>query len=329
MMLLDRWSRSMTYLRVSVTDRCNLRCVYCMPPEGVPWQPHASIMRYEEIAEVERVMAGQGLREVRLTGGEPLVRPGLPDLVRLVAAVPGIDDLALTTNGILLETLAAPLAQAGLRRINVSLDTLQADRFARVSRGGHLDRVWHGLEAAEAQGLSPIKLNMVVLRGFNDDEIESMARLTLTRPWQVRFIELMPTQNQIPWGSEFPSLDQAYISLHEIRARLEPLGLEAVADKVGRGPAREFRLRGALGTIGFISPLGESFCGQCNRLRLTADGKLRPCLFSDIEVPLLPALRAGEPILPLLEKAVALKPEGHTLHANSLPLSRCMSQIGG
>jgi cyclic pyranopterin phosphate synthase len=328
-MLQDRWHRSLTYLRVSVTDRCNLRCVYCMPPEGVPWQPHSAILRYEEIAEVARVMAEMGLREVRLTGGEPLVRPGLPDLVRMLAIIPGIEDLTLTTNGILLESMAAPLKEAGLRRVNVSLDTLQADRFARVSRGGRLERVLQGLEAAEAAGLSPIKLNTVVLRGFNDDEIEAMARLTLTRPWQVRFIELMPTQNQTPWGSEFPPLDQAYFSLQEVRARLEPLGLEAAPTKVGRGPAREFRLRGAQGSLGFISAVSEAFCDECNRLRLTADGKLRPCLFSDIEVPLLPALRAGESIVPLLEKAAALKPEAHTLRAKAPVLGRCMAQIGG
>ena len=328
-MLQDRWQRCLTYLRVSVTDRCNLRCVYCMPPEGVPWQPHSAILRYEEIAEVVRVMAEMGLREVRLTGGEPLVRPGLPDLVRMLAIIPGIDDLALTTNGVLLESMAAPLKAAGLRRVNVSLDTLQPDRFARVTRGGHLERVLQGLQAAEAAGLNPVKLNMVVLRGFNDDEIEAMARLTLAHPWQVRFIELMPTQNQVPWGSEFPPLEQAYFSLQEVRARLEPLGLEAATEKVGRGPAREFRLRGAQGSLGFISALGESFCDECNRLRLTADGRLRPCLFSDIEVPLLPALRAGESIVPLLEKAAALKPEAHTLHAETPTLGRCMAQIGG
>ncbi len=328
-MLHDRWDRAINYLRISVTDRCNLRCVYCMPPEGVPWQPHSAIMRYEEMAEVAQVMAEQGLSEIRLTGGEPLVRPGLPSLVRMLAAIPGIEDIALTTNGVLLEKMAAELAEAGVRRVNVSLDTLRPERFARISRGGDWQRVWRGLEAAEAHGLAPVKINTVVLRGVNDDEIEALARLTLTHPWHVRFIELMPTQNQIPWGDEFPPLDQAYISLHEIRSRLEPLGLEETPVTVGHGPAREFRLQGGVGKIGFISPLGEAFCDRCNRLRLTADGKLRPCLFSDIEVPLLPALRAGEPILPLIEKAVTLKPSGHTLHENPVVLGRCMAQIGG
>jgi GTP 3',8-cyclase len=328
-MLRDRWDRPIRYLRISVTDRCNLRCVYCMPPEGVPWQPHSAILRYEEMAEVARVMAGQGLTEVRLTGGEPLVRPGLPTLVRMLAAIPGIDDIALTTNGVLLETMAAELAEAGVRRVNVSFDTLRPERFARISRGGDWQRVWRGLEAAEAHGLMPVKLNVVVLRGVNDDEIEALARLTLTHPWHVRFIELMPTQNQIPWGDEFPPLEQAYIPLSEIRARLEPLGLEETPASVGHGPAKEFRLLGGLGKIGFISPLGEAFCDRCNRLRLTADGKLRPCLFSNIEVPLLPALRAGEPILPLIEEAVALKPSGHTLHQEPVFLGRCMAQIGG
>ncbi len=328
-MLQDRYQRTINYLRISVTDRCNLRCVYCMPPQGIVWQPHSSIMRYEEIVEVARVMAGLGLREIRLTGGEPLVRPGVADLVRLLAALPGIEDIALTTNGLLLDKLAPELAEAGLKRVNVSLDTLKPERFARITRGGNWDRVWRGLEAAEAQRLTPIKLNMVVLRGVNDDEIEDMARLTLARSWQVRFIELMPTQNQVPWGNEFPPLDKAYISLQDIRQRLEPLGLEPVDGKVGNGPASEYRLRDGLGKIGFISPVGDAFCNRCNRLRLTADGKLRPCLFSDLEVPLLPALRAGEPILPLIQQAVQLKPEGHTLHENPILLGRCMAQIGG
>jgi len=327
--LQDRFQRTINYLRISVTDRCNLRCVYCMPPQGITWQPHSSIMRYEEIVEVARVMAGLGLREIRLTGGEPLVRPGVAGLVRMLSGLPGIEDIALTTNGLLLEKMAAELAEAGLRRVNVSLDTLKPERFARISRGGDWSRAWRGLEAAQAAGLTPIKLNMVVLRGVNDDEIEDMARLTLTRPWQVRFIELMPTQNQVPWGEEFPPLEKAYISLQEIRQRLEPLGLEPVDGKVGNGPASEYRLRDALGKIGFISPVGEAFCSRCNRLRLTADGRLRPCLFSDLEVPLLPALRAGEPILPLIQQAVQLKPEGHTLHQNPILLGRCMAQIGG
>ena len=328
-MLQDRFNRSINYLRISVTDRCNLRCVYCMPPQGIAWQPHAAIMRYEEIVEVARVMAGLGLREIRLTGGEPLVRPGVAGLVRMLAGLPGIEDIALTTNGLLLEKMAAELAEAGLRRVNVSLDTLKPERFARISRGGDWSRAWRGLEAAQAHGLTPIKLNMVVLRGVNDDEIEDMARLTLTRPWQVRFIELMPTQNQVPWGDEFPPLEAAYISLQEIRQRLEPLGLEPVNTKVGNGPASEYRLRDGLGKIGFISPVGDAFCSRCNRLRLTADGRLRPCLFSDLEVALLPALRAGEPILPLIRQAVDLKPEGHTLHQNPILLGRCMAQIGG
>lgn len=328
-MLQDQWLRPITYLRVSVTDRCNLRCVYCMPPEGIPWQPHSAIMRYEEIATVAQVLAEQGLHEIRLTGGEPLVRPGLANLVRLLAAIPGIDDIALTTNGLLLEKQAAELAAAGLRRVNVSLDTLQPERFARLTRGGDWGRAWRGLEAAEAGGLTPIKINMVVIRGVNEDEVEAMARLTLAHRWQVRFIELMPTQNQQPWGADLPPLDQAYVALPEIRARLEALGLEAAPDKVGQGPAQEFHLKGGLGRIGFISPLGDVFCSRCNRLRLTADGKLRPCLFSDEEVPLLPALRAGEPLLPLIRQAAAIKPVGHTLHQEAIVLNRHMAQIGG
>lgn len=330
-MLQDQYGRQITYLRISVTDRCNFRCVYCMPAEGVPWQSHAAIMQYEEIAEVVRVAASQGINEIRLTGGEPLVRKDLPDLVRLIAAIPGIRDISLTTNGILLDKMAAPLAQAGLRRVNISLDTLDAGRFARITRGGSLDRFWAGLHAAELAGFSPIKLNVVAMRGVNDDELVDLARLSMDHHWQVRFIEIMPIRNQESWGLDFPSPESVYISIQEILRILEPLGLEPVgaAHTVGNGPAREYRLDGAVGTVGFISPLGEKFCDHCNRLRLTADGFLRPCLLKEIEIPVLPALRAGEPILPLLQKAVALKPSSHELEEESYSTGRCMRQIGG
>ncbi len=328
-MLIDPFGRQITYLRISVTDRCNLRCVYCMPPEGIKWQPHTTIIRYEEIAQIVKEAASQGINEVRLTGGEPLARQGLPELVRMIANIPGINDISLTTNGLLLEKYAGPLAAAGLRRVNISLDTLNPEKFRKITRGGQLERVWAGLEAAEAKGLFPIKINTVAMRGINEDEILDLARLSLDHSWQMRFIELMPINNQQPWGDGFPLPENAYLSIQDIQHILEPLELKAVSGKIGNGPSREYRMKNGRGTVGFITPMGDSFCEKCNRLRLTADGNLRPCLLSDIEIPVLPALRAGEPILPYLQKAVALKPQGHDLTKNFEPGRRCMIQIGG
>jgi GTP 3',8-cyclase len=328
-MLIDRFGRPITYLRISVTDRCNLRCVYCMPPEGVAWQPHSAIMHFEEIAEVVRVMAVQGVRKVRLTGGEPLVRPDLPQLVRMIAGIPGIEDISLTSNGILLEKMAGPLAEAGLNRVNISLDTLRSDRFARITRGGSYERAMKGLQAAEAAGLGPIKINAVAMRCINEDEIVELARLSLDHPWDIRFIELMPVKNQSPWGPDFPTPEEIYLSVHEMKAMLEPFGLDPIDTDAGSGPAREFRLKGGLGTVGFITPLGDQFCSSCNRMRLTADGHLRPCLLSDEEFFILPAIRAGEPLLPLIERAVESKPAGHELSQNHFPTNRHMQGVGG
>jgi cyclic pyranopterin phosphate synthase len=328
-LLIDSFNRPITYLRISITDRCNLRCVYCMPPEGVPFQPHETVLRYEEIAALARILAGQGVRAIRLTGGEPLVRRGVQDLVKMLAEIPGIEDISLTTNGILLEELARPLAEAGLKRINVSLDTLLPQRFAEITRGGSIQKVWDGIAAAEAQGICPVKINVVAMRGVNDDELVDMARLTLEHTWHVRFIELMPVKNQMPWGPGFPAPEDAYISVQEMHARLSSLGLEAVERSSGSGPARLYRARGAQGLIGFISPVGEHFCDTCNRLRLTADGSLRPCLLSDVEIPLRDALRAGEDVRPLVLKALNAKPAGHRLALDQAPNGRCMRQIGG
>lgn len=325
----DRFGRPITYLRISVTDRCNLRCVYCMPAEGISLISHDQILRYEEITEIVRLAAAHGIREVRLTGGEPLVRPDLPDLVRMMASIRGIEDISLTTNGLLLEKMAQPLAEAGLKRVNVSLDTLDAAKFARITRGGSLEKVWNGIHAAEQAGLMPIKINVVVMHGINEDELIEMAKLTLRFPWQVRFIEIMPIQNQVSWGKDFPSPQEVYLSVQEMWAILAPLQLQPLSEQVGSGPARLYSLPGALGAVGFISPIGEHFCQNCNRLRLTADGHLRPCLLSDIEVPILQALRAEEDLLPFFEKAISLKPEGHELARHHNPQSRCMRQIGG
>ncbi len=329
-MLVDPFGRKITYLRISVTDRCNLRCVYCMPPEGVVWKPHETILRFEEILKVVEAAAGEGVTEIRLTGGEPLVRHGIPDLVHMIAGVPGIQDISLTTNGLLLEKLAFPLAEAGLKRINVSLDTLNPGKFARITRGGSFDRVWRGLEAADAAGLAPLKINAVALKGVNDDEILDLARLSLSHPWHVRFIELMPIKNQAPWGEGFPPPAECYLSVQAIRDILQPLGIEPFGDSdSGLGPARQYRLPGAPGRLGIISALGEQFCETCNRLRLTADGYLRPCLMDDGEVYVLDAIRRGEPMLPLLRQAVRNKPRQHQLDQGEAPTGRCMTQIGG
>lgn len=328
-MLVDRLGREITYLRVSVTDLCNLRCVYCMPPEGVKKLSHNAILRYEEIAEVVRVAAQHGVRKVRLTGGEPLVRSDLPELVHILASIPGIEDISLTTNGLLLEKMAPALQAAGLKRINVSLDTLQPEKFARITRGGSLETTWRGIEAAERVGMRPVKINVVAMRGVNDDELPDLARLTITRGWDVRFIELMPVSNQAPWGEGFPDPAKAYLPVPEIKTILAPLGLEAIEENSSEGPAREFRVRGGTGRIGFITPVSEHFCLACNRMRMTADGHFRPCLLHDGEIEFLSGLRKGEPVIDYLRQAVEAKPEGHELAGQHLPAGRSMRQIGG
>ncbi len=329
-MLIDSFGRQITYLRISVTDRCNFRCVYCMPPQGVPHVSHERIMRYEEIAAFVQVAAAQGIRKVRITGGEPLVRADLPRLVEMISGIEGIEDVSLTTNGILLEKYASALAGAGLRRVNVSLDTLNAEKFALITRGGDLNKVLRGIEAAEACGLSPIKINTVIMRGINDDELIDLAKLTLRRPWNLRFIELMPIENQQPWGEGFPPPEDIFMPVSEVMDILQPLGLHPVDLPGDSGPAIPYRLDGGIGTVGFISPLTEQhFCQRCNRIRLTADGNLRPCLMSNVEIPVLPALQGGEPILPLLIEAVNQKPISHQLARHITPNGRCMIQIGG
>jgi len=328
-MLTDRFGRPVTYLRISLTPRCNLRCVYCMPPEGLPAPPRGVLLSGEEITAFVRAAARLGIRRVRLTGGEPLVRRDVVEIVRAIAAVPGIEEVSLTTNAMLLAKKAAALAQAGLSRVNVSLDTLDAGKFHRITRGGRIERVFEGLAAAERCGLQPLKLNTVVVRGLNDDELPALARLTLEKPWHVRFIELMPVGNGQDWGTGFPPDGARYFPVREMRARLAHLGLQPVETPRGNGPARTFRIPGAPGTVGFISPLGEHFCDSCNRLRLTADGALRPCLLMDAEVSVREILRAGLDVAPHLLEAVSLKPEGHELALRHYPAARRMAQIGG
>ena len=328
-MLIDSFQRQITYLRISVTDRCNFRCVYCMPAEGIKWQPHETIMPYEDIARFVRIAVEAGIREVRITGGEPLVRKNIEDLVRLIADIPGIKDLSLTTNGVLLKRFAKPLAEAGLMRVNVSLDTLRPELYRKITRGGEVQDVLDGIASAEQNGLTPIKINTVVMKGVNSEEIRDLANLTVDHPWNVRFIELMPIQNQKPWGDDFPSPQSMYMPISEVKKNLESFELESFPHPVGEGPAEDFRMPGSQGSIGFISPLSQAFCKNCNRLRLTADGNLRPCLLSDLEVPVWQTLKEGGDVLGQIQKAVHSKPENHELDGKSFPSIRCMMQIGG
>ena len=324
----DTYGRPIQYLRVSVTDRCNLRCVYCMPEEGIPLIPREDVLRYEEIVRVVRVAVEMGFVHVRLTGGEPLARKGIVDLVRELARIPGLDDLSMTTNGMLLARYAEDLARAGLRRVNISLDTLRPDRFRRITRWGRLEDVLEGREAALAAGLRPVKINTVVVRGLNDDEVVDLARLTLQPDWHVRFIEVMPLGEGAHWAGD------GVVPSAEIRARIEAaLGpLTAVRGEAGAGPARYYRLPGAEGTLGFISPVTEHFCGGCNRLRLTSDGRLLPCLLSDLAIDLRTVLRSGaddETLREVFRRAVVAKPREHHLAEEPVPAARPMSQIGG
>jgi cyclic pyranopterin phosphate synthase len=328
---LDAYNRPISYLRISVTDRCNLRCVYCMPPQGVIKRAHDEILRYEEIETVVRTAAELGITKVRLTGGEPLVRPGIVDLVRMLASVEGIDDLAMTTNAILLNDYAKDLAQAGLQRVNVSLDTLRPERFERITRCGRLEKMLAGMEAAHQAGLTPIKINTVVMRGMNDDEVVDFAHQTVELGWHVRFIELMPIGNS---GTVKDNWRERVVTAREIQEQIEAtLGaLEPAKVLPGGGPARTYRLSGAKGTLGFITPISDHFCHQCNRLRLTADGDLRPCLLSEYEIDLRTPLRNGadeEQIKRLILQSIASKPPRHHLDESQAPKGRMMSQIGG
>jgi cyclic pyranopterin phosphate synthase len=329
---LDAYNRPIQYLRISVTDRCNLRCIYCMPPEGIPWRPHDEILRYEEIETLVRAAAQLGITKVRLTGGEPLVRLGIEDLVRMIAKIPRIDDLAMTTNGVLLARCAADMAAAGLHRVNISLDTLDPVKFSRISRSGNLEDVLAGIEAARHAGLDPIKINTVVIRGMNDDEVVDLAARTLTSGWwNIRFIEWMPLGDEAAMRTDWRA---RVISAREIRQRIEAaLGeLEPAEMRTGGGPARYYRLPGALGTVGFISPVSDHFCSGCNRLRLTADGQLRPCLLSGAEIDLRTPLREGadlDAIKARIVMSLDAKPRRHHLEEYKHPAGRAMSEIGG
>ena len=333
--LQDPYKRFITYLRISVTDRCNLRCIYCMPAEGIKWTPRAEILTYEEITKVVEAASSLGVRGVRLTGGEPLVRAELPKLVRMLAGVPGIEDISLSSNGVALRAFAKELREAGLKRVNISLDTLKPERFKDITRVGKLEDVFEGIEAARAVGLGPIKLNCVAMKGRNDDEFAELARLTIDQDLHMRFIELMPFEDahcSLGMGEkpEFVSMGEIVGAIEAAHGKLSPI---EDGEVFGNGPARYYRLPNAKGTVGFISPVTEQhFCARCNRLRLTADGKLRPCLLTDLEVDLRTPLRSGasvEDVRKLFFKTVLIKPESHNLVNGNRPHQRLMVQIGG
>lgn len=323
----DAYGRQMTYLRISLTDRCNFRCVYCMPAVGMTFQPREELLTDDELLRVVRLCTDLGFTKLRLTGGEPTVRPHLVDLVREMKSFPGVEEISMTTNALLLSYMADKLRDAGLDRINVSLDTLDPEKFKLMTRGGRLDLVWAGLEAAEAAGLDPIKINAVVLKGHNDHEVAALADLTLTRPWEMRFLEIMPMEGV---GTVY---DDNLIRSEETQARLEEIyGPLVPLPSSPSDPARLWQIRGARGTIGFISPISAPFCAHCNRVRLTADGKLRLCLLRNDEIDLRQLARDGaddDALRQALLAGIWRKPWGHGIAEGDRQIGRGMSQIGG
>jgi len=326
-MALDRFGRFISYLRISLTDHCNLRCVYCMPEEMI-FRPNAELMQDDEVIEFVRLFASLGFHKFRLTGGEPTVRANLVDLVRQITHTPGVQTVSMTTNGILLSRLAYPLVEAGLQRVNISLDTLDPDKFNRLTRWGKLEDVWQGIQAAEAAGLSPVKINAVIVRGYNESDVVDLAKLTLDHPWQMRFIEMMPFA-----GATDLQRNQV-VTAQEMQERIEDVfgAMEIVGNGELDGEARLFHIDGAQGDVGFISTVTKPFCAACNRARLTADGRLRLCLLREGEVDLLTPLRAGasqDELRQLILDGIWNKPWGHGLAEGVIPLNRVMSQIGG
>jgi cyclic pyranopterin phosphate synthase len=329
MTIHDTLNRNIDYLRISVTDRCNLRCLYCMPEEGVKPLQHSDILRYEEITTIARAAANLGIRFIRLTGGEPLARLGLINLVAALAAIPGIEEISMTTNGTLLAKYAEQLAAAGLNRINISLDTLRPERYTHITRWGNLTDVLDGIDAAYRYNLRPVKINSVIIRNINDDEVVDLSQKTITDGWNLRFIEWMPVGEV-----EADKWNFRFVSESEIKAKIEAaLGpLEDYGALPGSGPAHTCKLPGSKGTIGFISAVSQHFCAQCNRLRLTADGYIRPCLLADNEIDIRSPLREGAPLTEIediLRKAILAKPTKHHLDQVVCVTNRSMSQIGG
>lgn len=325
----DQFKREINYLRISVTDRCNLRCVYCMPEEGVEITEHDAILSFEEIMRVIKTGVKMGIKKIRLTGGEPLIRKGIEKLISQISAIPEIDDLALTTNGILLPQMALKLKKAGLKRVNISLDTLKPERFAQVTRTGKLGDVWLGINSAIKAGFGPIKINSVIMRGFNDDEIIDLARMTTDMPLHIRFIEIMPIGATGGWSVE------KHVSTEEIFNTIKSKwsDLQPVKKMVGNGPAKYYKIPGAKGSIGFIGAISKHFCDDCNRLRLTSEGKLRPCLQSPVEIDIKSALRReakDEELAQIFQEVLRNKPQKHTMVEEGWgENNRSMSQIGG
>lgn len=324
---LDSYGRRINYLRISLTDRCNMRCVYCMPEIGMKFMPRPELLTTDELLLVIRAAARAGFQKIRLTGGEPTLRPDIVEIVREIKRTPGITHIAMTTNALRLEQLAEPLHAAGLNRVNISIDTLDAEKFRRMTRGGTFAKVWAGIEAADRVGLHPIKLNSVVVRGMNDDEVSQLAALTLRYPWEMRFIEVMPLTGVADVAHDGVVTTAELIErLTAAFGPLEDLGL-APADS-----ARRYRIPGAPGKLGFISSVSEPFCATCNRMRLTSDGRLHLCLLRDNEVDLRAAIRGGatvDEVEQIIRHAVMIKPWGHGLPDGVLPTLRGMSELGG
>ncbi len=332
--LRDAYGRVIDYLRMSVTDACNLRCVYCMPLSAPEVTPGGRLLTIDEYELLARAATSLGFRKFRLTGGEPTVRRDIVQIVERIASVPGVADLAMTTNALRMGELAAPLKAAGLRRVNIHVDTLDAETLPRLMRWGDLERIRAGIEACEAAGLTPIKLNVVVVRGFNDEQVGDLAALTLERDWHVRFIELMP----LGASDEATIAVQRYVSNVDSRARVEAsLGaLEALPKRTLADECENFRAPGGVGVIGFISPVSQPYCGTCNRMRLTADGRFHLCLLNDDEVDVRAAVRSDgdmesrqRAVEAVLRRAVEYKPTGHRLDAGRHTRGRRMHQIGG
>jgi cyclic pyranopterin phosphate synthase len=322
---LDQFGRRIEYLRISVTDKCNFRCLYCMPAEGLQWLPKSEILSYEEIAAIVTQLAAEGVSRLRISGGEPTIRPQLEKLIGMLRSITGIEDIALSTNGVRLPELAKQYRDGGLDRVNISVDSLRPERIAEIARRDMGFDPVRSATAAELAGLSPIKLNVVVMRGINDDEIEDLARLTIDHPWHVRFIELMPVGEManLTWDHVVPSSE-----VLERAANAGPLSVDEGPAR-GNGPAKYFRFHGAPGSIGVITPMTHTYCASCNRVRLTADGRLRTCLFGDHEVDLKTPLREGFPLGAIFRDALNNKPLEHELLQMRTGGLRALSQVGG
>jgi cyclic pyranopterin phosphate synthase len=325
---VDRFGRNINYLRISLTDKCNLRCVYCMP-EDITFRPNAELLQDDEILTLFRVFVELGFSKFRLTGGEPTIRANVVDLVREMTHTPGVREVSMTTNGVRLAELAHPLAEAGLKRCNISIDTVNPERFKRITRWGAIDDVLAGIRASEDAGLLPIKLNAVVVRGFNDgQDVADIAALSVENDWQVRFIEMMPFGDVADFQqSQIVTEEELHQTIEAQHGPLKPLN-----DGKLDGEARVYRLSGAKGTVGFISSVTTPFCAACTRARLTSDGRLRLCLLREKEVDLLTPLRAGatiEDLKQIIRSGIWTKPWGHGLDNNVIPLNRVMSEIGG